>query len=319
MNDQIKLIKRAWKTGATFLVVSTMFLGGLALNLSSILATGTPSLFVTHLGTNISEPPTGDWSHGVSTDNGDFVQLYAEVGTHVDAAAENVNVRFDLPSGLATSGQSVVHATSSTSGVSERTDTVNWDFRGATCKLAYVGGSASARVDRNRDGSAEADGPISDSIVTSGVNFGTFTNGVVQVTFKARVECQGPAASPSPSPSPSPTPTPTPTPAPPTGGQNQEQNQQQTQNNEQNQTVNVTNTNTNTVNVPEVRGASVPLKQPETGVSTLGMASMMGAAPVGFALSRFGRGRSVVGKREESLGEIAFGLVNKRLGRNQDA
>src|SRR3990167_9186905 len=305
MNDQIKLIKRAWRTGAIFLVVSTMFLGGLALNLSSILATGTPSLFVTHLGTNISEPPTGDWSHGVSTDNGDFVQLYAEVGTHVDAAAENVNVRFDLPSGLATSGQSVVHATSSTSGVSERTDTVNWDFRGATCKLAYVGGSASARVDRNRDGSAEADGPISDSIVTSGVNFGTFTNGVVQVTFKARVECQGPAASPSPSPSPSPTPPPpaSPSPTPPTGGNiNITNENNNTNTNTQNQTVNVSG--------GTVAGASVPLKQPETGVSVLGMASIMGAAPVGFALSRFGRGRSVVGKREESLATTLLPLPN---------
>ena len=83
--------------------------------------------------------------------------------------------------------------------------------------------------------------------------------------------------------------------------------------------LNNTNTNTNTVNVPAVAGASVPLKQPETGVSVLGMASMMGAAPVGFALSRFGRGRTLVGKREEMLAEIAFGLVNRRLGKNQDA
>lgn len=106
--------------------------------------------------------------------------------------------------------------------------------------------------------------------------------------------------------SPSPTPTPSPTPA--TGGTNNNSNdnsqsQSQTQNN--NQTVNVA------VNQGSVLGTSVPKKQPETGVSVLGLASFFSAAPFGLMLSRFGKGQGIYRKKEE-LGSFATGTFEKR-------
>ena len=65
-----------------------------------------------------------------------------------------------------------------------------------------------------------------------------------------------------------------------------------------------------------VTTAAVPAKQPETGVGVLGLATMFSAAPVGLALSRFGRGRVTTGKKEENLGGIAKGLVELRHGKN---
>lgn len=127
------------------------------------------------------------------------------------------------------------------------------------------------------------------------------------------VDCE-PEPEPSPSPSPIPSPEPTPSPAP-QGGQEQSQEQNQEvnveQNQENNQTVNIT--------VPAVAGAStVPVKQPETGVGVLGMASMAGAGPLGLALARYGRGR-IRAKKEENLAEEAFNLVAKRQGKSRDA
>ena len=126
---------------------------------------------------------------------------------------------------------------------------------------------------------------------------------------------------PSPSPSPSPIPSPVPSPAPQGGqdqGQSQEQNQDVNvdvdvkQNQENNQTVNIT--------VPEVKAAvtNVPAKQPETGVGVLGMASVAGAGPLGLLLARYGRGR-IVTKKEDNLAQEAFGLVQKRQGKDSDA
>lgn len=319
-------------------VFTALGLGGLFLNLQLVLA-AVPSLFVTHLGTNISEPPTEDWSHNPAADNGDFVQLYAEVGTHVSDAAQDVTVKFELPSSFTGTGTSTVRATSSTGGVAERSDSVFWNFRGAQCKLVYVPGSADAKLDRNRDGTREHDGSISDSIVTSGVNFGTFTDGVVQVDFKARVECAGaPAPSPSPTPtpapspspvvSPSPTPVASPSPSPVSGGvqcpagfsgqlvgnvimcvQNTNTNtntntNSQTQTNNQNVTVN---------NPAAVVSAAVPRKQPETGLGVLGLLSVFGAGPVGMALARYGKGR-VEAKEEDWMG-MARGLMGRKLSR----
>ena len=121
---------------------------------------------------------------------------------------------------------------------------------------------------------------------------------------------------PEPSPSPSPTPVATPTPAP-QGGQEQKQKQETNvevkveQKQENNQTVNVT--------APAVAGTStVPVKQPDTGVGVLGMASMAGAGPLGLLLARYGRGR-IVAAKEENLAEEAFGLVQKRQGKDSDA
>src|SRR3990167_4596169 len=117
-----------------------------------------------------------------------------------------------------------------------------------------------------------------------------------------------------PEPSPSPSPVPTPSPAP-QGGQEQKQKQETNvnvnveQKQVNNQTVNVT--------VPAVAGTStVPVKQPDTGVGVLGMASMAGTAPLGLLLARYGRGRIAGKKDEESLSEIGFNLTEKRREKN---
>jgi len=125
---------------------------------------------------------------------------------------------------------------------------------------------------------------------------------------------------PEPSPSPSPTPVATPTPEP-QGGQDQGQSQEQKQKTEVNVNVEQKQENNQTVNVtaPAVAGTStVPVKQPDTGVGVLGMASMAGAGPLGLLLARYGRGR-ITAKKEENLAEIALGLAKKRLDKGQEA
>lgn len=135
------------------------------------------------------------------------------------------------------------------------------------------------------------------------------SNGDVADYRRVRAELDCPSPSPSPSPSPLPSPSPSPEPE---GGQGQEQKQDQEvnvnvnveQKQENNQTVNVTG---------EVAGIStVPVKQPETGVGVLGMASVAGAGPLGLLLARYGRGRIVV-KKEEDLTSIASDIVADRL------
>jgi len=69
------------------------------------------------------------------------------------------------------------------------------------------------------------------------------------------------------------------------------------------------------VSVGGTSTVKVPVKTPETGVSVLGLTSMFGAGPVGLFLSKFGRGKLAVKKREESLGEIANDLSKNRSKR----
>ena len=117
-----------------------------------------------------------------------------------------------------------------------------------------------------------------------------------------------------------------PTPAP-QGGQEQGQSQDQGQSQEQKQKTEVNvnveqkqeNNQTVTVTAPEVKSfavTSVPLKQPETGVGVLGVASMAGAGPLGLLLARYGKGRIIGKKEEESLSEIGFNLTEKRRGKD---
>lgn len=296
MIDQIKFLKRVWKVGTVILLAVILVAVGLIWRLSAVLAAA-PSLFVTHLGTNLNDSAS-DWSHNPSVSNGNFVQLYAEVGTHVADAADNVLVKFELPGSFAASGTSTVRVTSTTSGVAERTDAVNWTYKSGQSKLVYVPGSAAARVDLDRDGTAEFTGPISDEIVTSGINLGNFTNGLAQINFKARVE-SAPGASPSPSPSPSPTPSPSPSPSPAPG-----QSQTQTQ--------------TITINNPTVTTAAVPAKQPATGPSEVALATMFGAGPLGVILSRF-KGRGPIIEEGDDLADLAEELFrNRGRSRNSD-
>ncbi|OGD90498.1 hypothetical protein A3D07_00475 [Candidatus Curtissbacteria bacterium RIFCSPHIGHO2_02_FULL_42_15] len=113
---------------------------------------------------------------------------------------------------------------------------------------------------------------------------------------------------------------PSPTPQP-QGGQDQGQSQEQKQKTEVNVNVEQKQENNQTVTVtaPEVKSfavTSVPLKQPETGVGVLGVASMAGAGPLGLLLARYGKGRIIGKKEEESLSEIGFNLTEKRRGKD---
>ena len=321
MDKQIKILKRIWKTGLISLVVAVMVFGGLILNLKAALATGTPTPNMTVRQEGLIGSG-GNWSHNVTLNPGDEVQFYAEIhNTVVGSTADNVTFKANVTGGNFTNGTSV--ATVTAANANTASDTVNIHINGGG-SLEFIDHSARVTWDVDGDGNKEfnmtrvAGNPMSGNGLLIGDQKGC-NEFIIQVYWAARVKgapqaspSPSPTPSPTPTPTPSPTPTPTPTPVPPTGGQNQEQNQSQTQNNNQNQTVNVTNTNTNTVNVPEVKGVSVPLKQPETGVSVLGLASMFGAAPVGIALSRFGRGRTLVKKDDEELGQTAFRLLNTR-------
>ena len=116
-----------------------------------------------------------------------------------------------------------------------------------------------------------------------------------------------PSVKPSPRPSRSPRPSSTPSP----GGIVNENNNENNNNNSSENTVNITiennPTQTQTVNV------TVPKVLPATGVSTLGMVTMFGAAPLGIILSRFGRGLS--SKKKEDLTSIANQLFISRQTR----
>lgn len=304
--NTIELIKKIWKTGVVTLVVSTMLLGGLFLNLRNASATGA-HLTLLYLG--INNTTGGSWTHSVNVSEGQVVKFYAEIHNDViGTTANNVKIKATLPN---TTGTST--ATVSSDNTNTVSDNVSINVTGG--HLEYVPGSTAMTWDTNGDGTFEYNGTaLPDGIIGNGIVLGNqkgCNEYIIQLSFKAKV-VKDQQASPTPTPVASPTP-------PPAGGNNQQQqqNQEQTQNN--NQSVNVTNTNNNTVNVPQVAGVSTIAKQPETGVSVLGMASMFGAGPVGLALSRFGKGRVLKGKKEENLAEIANDLVQNRSGKSKDA
>ena len=119
-----------------------------------------------------------------------------------------------------------------------------------------------------------------------------------------------PTPSPSSSPEASPSPTPTSSPCVTCGGDNtntntntNENTQEQTQTN--NQTVNITITES------QVLGAKTPTVQPETGVSVLELATMLGAGPLGLFLARYGRGK-IKSNKKEGLTSFANEMVARR-------
>ncbi len=293
--NSLKLLKLGWRAGTTVLVVTTMVFGGLFLNLKSAFAEPAPNMTIRHEGLIGG---AGNWSHSVTLNPGDEVQFYAEIhNTVVGSTAHNVTLKQNLTGGTFTDGTSVATVTSS--NANSANDTVNIHINGGG-KLEFIEHSTRVTWDVNGDGVKEFNNTHVAGNPLNGLEIGGqhgCNQFIIQVYWAARV-----VKTEQPSPSPSPTPGPT-----------QEQHQEQTQNNNQNQTVNITNNNT-----PAVAGVSVPVKQPETGVSVLGLTSMAGAAPVGYLLSRFGRGRTT-GKREETLEEIAMGIFRKRSGKNKDA
>lgn len=149
------------------------------------------SLFIDHNGFNLNE--NSGWSHSVAVSNGQFVQLYVEVQTQPGMdAVQNLTVKIDLPSG---GGKSTATVSTSKAGVDSRSDSVSFDYRGGTnCKLIYEPGSTGVRLDRNRDGTPDHDGPwSSDAIASGGINLGDFgtgpAGGLAQLSIKAKVEC----------------------------------------------------------------------------------------------------------------------------------
>ncbi len=320
MKNPIKLIKNAWRAGMITLVVSTMVVGGLVLNIKASSASN-PSFALVYVGNNANDS-TDAWDNDVTLENGQRVALYSEIhNTVVGTTAQNVKIKATLPGN---SGAST--ATVSADGVNSVSQSVNLHLP-AGSQLRYIPGSTKMTWDKNGDGNFEfQDTVLADGIANSGLILGNqdgCNNYVIQITYKAEVvgaqasPSPTPSPTPSPRPTPSPTPTPTPTPVvspsptPTTGGNNNENNnsnsQSQSQTQENNQSVNVTVANSGTV-----AGASTIAKTPDTGVSVLGMASMFGAGPFGFALSRFGKGRRGV-KKEESLSEIAMNLFKSRF------
>jgi len=93
----------------------------------------------------------------------------------------------------------------------------------------------------------------------------------------------------------------------------------QEQNQENDQTVDITVTNTTEVESATVSSGKVPLKQPETGVGVLGFASMFSVAPIGYLLTRYGRGRIIKSRREENLARVGKDLVDTRGDKSLDA
>ncbi len=332
--NQLKMIEKIWRTGFISVVVLTMVFGGLFLNLK-VASANNPNMTIRHLGVNSSNHGES-WSHGITVNPGNEVDFYAEIhNTVVDSQAQAVTLKDMVTGGNFTDGSSV--ATVSATNANSASDTVNIHINGGG-KFEFIPDSANVTWDVNGDGNYEfkdtyvVGNPMSDAGLRLGQQGGC-NNYIIQVSWAARVvgsptptptpspkptpsPTPSPKPSPSPSPSVSPTPSPTPTPTPVvspsptpvvTVNNNENKNEQhQEQNNHQ--TVNITTSG-------QVAGATtVPLKTPDTGVSVLGMASMFGAGPVGFALSRFGRAVKVTGKREEeeNLSEVAVGLSKKR-------
>jgi hypothetical protein len=305
MTDSIKLLKLGWKGGFAVLTAIALFAFGLVANINSALATN-PNLTLKYL---VAHNNVGTWDDNVSVGAGETITLYAEIhNTNVPTTANNVKIVANLPS---TTGTST--ATASADNAASVNESVQINVSGGN--LEYVAGSTLMTWDVDGDGNNEYDNTqMPDGIVGSGLTIGDqqgCNEYIIQISFLARVVEQ---SEPSPSPSPSPSLQP---PCDDCGGdQEQEQNQDVDVNVEQNnnQTVNISNPAP-----PAVSGAKIPFKQPETGVSVLGLTAIGGAAPLGFALSRFGRGR-LVGKREdESLSEFASGIMSRRFGKNKHA
>ena len=330
MKDPIKLIKLGLKTGFTALVVSTMVFGGLFLNLRTASATPAPNMTINHL---VTGPSSSSWSDSVTLNPGDVVHFYAGIhNTVVGSTANGVVISATVPSGTFTDGTSTAQVR--VSNANTASDNVSIHINGGG-SLEIVPGTTRITWDVDGDGNKEynntfiAGSPLEGSGILLGDQHGC-NEFIIQVGWSAKVVG---GTQPSPTPTPTPQPSPTPPACTDCGGDennnnndnNNENNNNNNQDQEQNQDVdvNVSQSNNQTVNItspapPAVAGVKVPLKQPETGVSVLGTSLMAGAAPVGYALSRFGRGRIVSKKEEETLGEFANGIVSGR-GKRSDA
>lgn len=278
--NAIKFLKLAWKTGATALAVVSIAFAGLFLTLNSAHA-GSPNTTLLYLGNNNNDP-SDSWDHDVTLNAGQMVQLQAEVhNTNVPSTANNVKIKVTLPQSSGTSTATVSSDNSNTVS-----DNVSITVAGGG-QLKYVAGSTEVNCGQNTQCTS---GTVSDGIVGNGIVLGNqdgCNEYVIQVSFLVEV-VDAPTY-----------------PTPTTGG-DINVNQTQTQTNNQNVTV-------NSSAAPAVLAAKVPVKAPETGVGVLGMAAMFGAAPLGLVLSRYGRGRVIISKKDEELS--ANELVQTRVSK----
>lgn len=336
--NQIKLIEKVWKTGLAILIAGTLSFGGLFLNLKATSAADSPLMTVDMKANDDNDVPDQGWKDTLSSEAGHRISFGVEIhNTKVDTEAKNVHVKVGFPTEAKNTLNIPVNISADNAAGASDSVTVNVASPASGAKIKYVPNSTRLYWDMNGDGVKEYNNtPLVDGIVNGGLTLGDqkgCNQYIIQVTFLAELEGQQPQPSPSPSPTPSPTPSPSPTPAPspsptpspvaptpsplpsqpPAGGptgptQNVYQNV--------NQTVNVT---APAAAVPEVKGASIPLKQPETGAGVLGMTAMFGAAPIGLALARYGRGRMVIEKKEEELAQIAGNSFKLRQGKRMHA
>ena len=326
----MKIIKITEKNTGYFIAIFIsliMAFGGFLATISGVNADATPQMQVFSTGDN-NDVPVG-YSDNVTLNPGQHLAMRLEIhNTIVGSTAENVVVKTTLPAGNITDGQ--VFTEVSASNASSVSDTVNVHVNGSG-QLVFVPNSTTIHWDQDGDGVKEYNNtPIQDGITASGLALGSqkgCNEFVIIIFFLVEVQGQpSPSPSPSPTPTPTPTSTPTPTPSPtpevtptpsptPTGGITITNTNTNTNTNNNNVNVSVENKNEQTSVAStqgQVAGVKVPTTAPDTGANVLGMFSMFGAAPVGIALSRFGSGRQMTGKREENLEEVAKELVAKR-------
>ncbi len=298
--NQIKLLEKTFKAGSAVLISAVLAFGGLFLNLANTSASESPNMTVRMLVNDDNDSPDAGWQHDLNSQGGHRVSFAVEIhNTVVGTEAKNVHVQVGFPSNTANTLNIPVNISADNANNASDNVTIHVTSPTTGAQIKYVAHSTRLYWDPDGDSSNGIqynNTPLVDGIVDGGLTLGDqkgCNNFIIQVTFLAELVGEQPTPSPSPT---------------PVGGINITNNntnnnsQSQTQNN--NQTVNVTATGS-------VAGASVPVKQPETGASVLGLASMFSAAPFGLALSRYGRGR-LIGKREEDISEVANGLVEKR-------
>lgn len=319
--NTLRILKLGWKGGLIGLTAMVLAISGLFMSLRSASAIS-PNMTVLYLVNN--ETAGGGFGKSTNVSAGQTIQLTQDIhNTVVGSTANNVQIKVSLPSGTGSSTATVF-----TDNAGNVSDSVSLNVSGGN--LQYIPGSTRVTWDKNGDGIKEFNNtPVADGITTSGLTLGNQSGCnayIIEISFLAKVVAVTPSPTPTPSVTPSPTPTPTatpsvtpsptpvvtPSPTPsPAGGitiQNTNNNNN-TNNNTNNNNINIsTGTTAATTTV-----ASVPVKQPETGVGVAGLATMFSAAPLGVVMSRYGKGRLFAKKQEEdSLSEIASDLVNSR-------
>lgn len=314
MINQIKVLEKVWKIGLIVLTVGSLAFGTLVWGLADASAQTIPSLTVRYEVTNLNGDG-GVWKKSTTAKPGDTLQLYVELhNVNVGTTALNPKVRSSFTTGTFTSGTSTTVFWAD--NASQTSDQIQLTLNPAS-SLEYVAGSTKLTWDVNGDGVREYDGtPIADGIAQGGISLPGHMNGcnqfIAQISFRVRVVGQ---VQPSPTPTPTPAPSPSPSPAPAGNVNNNTNTNQNTNNININNTQNQTQTVTVAAAAPAAQAAAAPAKQPVTGPSVLGMVAMAGGLPLGLALARFGRGRAVVGKKDEDLATIAFSLTRNRLDR----